>query len=119
MRIRWVAIVVAACTHASGGSAGFSIHYPDAGHGKLGKKYYAPAAGECHYDNGHDARWAITGARVSSGALPDGLTIEDGAITGTPTKAGAFHAQITLTGVTCAGKQEIDQTVDVAISVAK
>ena len=120
MRIWWAVLVVAACVHGTGGgAAGFSIAYPEAGPGKVGKKYYAKATGQCHYDNGRDARWAITGARVASGDLPAGLTLEDGAITGTPTKAGDYHAQITLTGITCAGKQETDQTVDVAISIAR
>ena len=118
MRI-WFVVVLAACAHASGGAAGFSIAYPGAGSGKVGKKYYAPATGQCHYDNGRDARWAITGARVTGGELPAGLTLEDGAITGTPTKPGVYHAQITLTGVTCAGKEQRDQTVDVAISIAR
>jgi len=113
-------LAAAACAHAGGGgSAGFSIAYPGAGPGKVGKKYYAPATGECHYDNGRDARWAITGARVTSGELPAGLTLEDGAITGTPKEAGSYHAQITLSGVTCAGKELADQTVDVAISIAR
>jgi hypothetical protein len=117
MRIWFV--VLAACAHASGGAAGFSIAYPGAGSGKVGKKYYAPATGQCHYDNGRDARWTITGASVSTGALPDGVTIVDGTITGTPTKPGTYHAQITLTGVTCGGKEEPDQIVDVAISIAR
>ena len=70
--------------HAGGGSAGgFSIAYP-ADRGKVGKKLHAQAVGQCHYDNGRDARWAITGARVASGELPPGLGLEDGAITGTP-----------------------------------
>jgi hypothetical protein len=120
MRIWWAAMFVAACAHGgSGGSASFSIAYPGARPGKVGKKYYAPATGQCHYDNGRDAHWAITGARVASGELPAGVTIEDGAITGTPTKPGDYHAQVVITGVTCAGKPETDQTIDVAISIAR
>lgn len=111
-------LVMAACAHAGGGgSAAFSIAYPDAGAGKVGKKYYAKAVGQCHYDNGRDARWALTGAHVASGELPAGLTLEDGAITGTPKQAGSYHAQITLSGVTCGGKELPDQTVDVTIDV--
>ena len=116
MRI-WVVLVVAACAHASTGPAGFSISYPDAATGRVNKKLYAQPAGQCRYENGRDARWAITGARVASGELPPGVTIEDGAITGTPSKPGAYHAQIVLTGVTCAGKDLADQTIDVAITV--
>jgi hypothetical protein len=116
MRI-WLVLVVAACAHASSGAAGFSIAYPDAATAKVGKKLYAQPAGQCHYENGRDARWAITGARVASGELPPGVSIIDGTLSGTPTKAGAYHAQIVLTGVTCAGKDLADQTIDVAISV--
>ncbi len=116
MRI-WLVVLVACAHAAGGGSAGFSIAYPDASAGKVGKKYYAKAVGQCHYDNGRDARWALTGARVTSGELPAGLVLEDGAITGTPTKAGSYHAQITLSGVTCAGKPLADQTADVSIDV--
>jgi hypothetical protein len=113
-----VVLFVAACAHASGtGSAGFSIAYPDATTAKVGKKFYAKPAGQCRYENGRDARWAITGARVTSGELPPGVSIEDGALTGTPTKAGAYQAQIAFSGVTCAGKELAEQTIDVAISV--
>ena len=117
MRIWLVALLVAACAHASTGAAGFSISYPDAATGRVNKKLYAQPAGQCRYENGRDARWAITGARVASGELPPGVSIIDGTITGTPTKPGAYHAQIVLTGVTCAGKELADQTIDVAISV--
>ena len=117
MRI-WVVLVVAACVHAGGGSGGgFSIAYPDATAGKVGKKYYAKAVGQCQYENGRDARWALTGARVASGELPPGLALEDGAFTGTPKQAGSYHAQIALSGVTCAGKPLADQTVDLSIDV--
>jgi hypothetical protein len=119
MRIWVMVLAVAACAHTTGGAAGFSIAYPEAGPGKVGKTYYAKATGQCHYDNGREARWTITGARVTTGALPAGLTLEDGAISGTPEDAGSYHAQITFSGVTCAGKELADQTVDVAISIAR
>lgn len=112
-----VVLVLAACAHTSTGAAGFSIAYPDATAAKVGKRFYAQPAGQCRYENGRDARWAITGARVASGELPPGVSIEDGALTGTPTKAGAYHAQIVFSGVMCAGKDLADQTIDVAISV--
>jgi hypothetical protein len=118
MRTWMMVLVVGACVHGSGtGAAGFSIAYPDATTARVGKKFYAKPAGQCRYDNGRDARWAITGARVASGELPPGISIEDGALTGTATKAGAYDAQITLSGITCAGKELADQTIDVAISV--
>ena len=117
MRI-WVLLVVAACAHASGtGSAGFSIAYPDATSATVGKRFYAKPAGQCRYENGRDARWTITGAQVTSGELPPGVSIVDGALTGTPTHTGAYRAQIGFTGVTCAGKELADQTIDVAIRV--
>jgi hypothetical protein len=101
--------VVGACVHGAGtGAAGFSIAYPDATTARVGKKFYAKPAGQCRYDNGRDARWAITGARVASGELPPGVSIEDGALTGTPAKAGSYHAQVTFTGITCAGKELVD-----------
>jgi hypothetical protein len=112
----WLLVLVA-CAHARGGSAGFSIAYPDAATAKVGTKFYAKPAGQCRYDNGRDARWAITGAHVTTGELLPGITIEDGALTGTPTQAGEYHAQIAFTGVTCAGKELADQTIDVAIRV--
>ena len=122
---KWVVAVaacvvpLAACVHGGAGgsgSAGFSIAYP-ASTGKVGAKFYAQPTAQCHYDNGRDARWAITSARVTSGELPPGITIEDGALTGTPTKAGDFHAQVAFSGVTCAGKELADQTIDVALAV--
>jgi hypothetical protein len=116
MRI-WVVLAVAACAHATTGAAGFSIAYPDAAAAKVGKKLYAQPAGQCRYENGRDARWAITGARVASGELPPGVSIIDGTITGMPTRPGAYQAQIVFTGVMCAGKDLADQTIDVAISV--
>lgn len=112
--------ILGACAHtgaAGGGSAGFSIAYPDAATGKAGKKFYAKPEGQCHYDNGRDARWATTGARVTTGELPPGLTIEDGAITGTPKSPGTYRVKITFSGVTCAGKEIADPTIDVAIEI--
>ena len=114
---KWV-VVLAACTHAggAGGSAGFSIAYPVTA-GKVGTKLYAQPAAQCRYDNGRDGRWATTGAHVVSGELPPGVAIEDGVLTGKPTKAGSYTARIAFSGVTCAGKSVEDPTVDVAITV--
>ena len=116
MRILGV-VILAACVHgAGGGSVGFSIAYP-ASTGKVGTKLYAQPTAQCHYDNGRDARWAITGAHVASGELPPGVSIEDGALTGTPTKAGSYRARVTFSGVTCEGKAIADPTVDIAIMI--
>jgi hypothetical protein len=117
MRFWQVVVVVAACAHSSTGASGFSIAYPDATTAKVGARFYAKPAGQCHYENGRDARWTITGAQVTSGELPPGVAIIDGALTGTPTHAGAYHARIVFTGVTCAGKELADQTIDVALDV--
>ena len=113
---KWV-VLLAACVHgAGGGSAGFSIAFP-ASTGKVCAKFYAEPAAQCHYDNGRDARWAITGAHVVSGELPPGVAIEDGALTGKPTRAGSYQARIAFSGVTCAGKAVADPAIDVAITI--
>jgi hypothetical protein len=110
-------VVLAACAHGgAAGSAGFSIAYP-ATTGKVGAKFYAQPAAQCHYDNGRDARWAITGAHVVSGELPPGVAIEDGALTGTPKTAGSYHARIAFDGATCEGKAVPDAVADVAITI--
>ena len=56
-------------------------------------------------------------ARVASGELPPGLTLEDGVIAGVPKQAGAYRATIDLGTVTCAGKPVDGQVVEVAITV--
>src|SRR5690242_15264870 len=97
--------VFAACTHDAGGasSGGFRVFYPDT-QTKVGKHFQAKPSADCKYDNGNDARWAASGARLAGGELPPGLVIEDAAIGGVPTKAGAYHAKLTVSGITCAGK---------------
>lgn len=116
--------VASACVHrggAGGAAAGFSISYPDAtvmsAPAKVGSRFYAKPAGQCHHEDGSDARWAIGGAQVASGELPPGLTLEDGVIGGVPKTAGTFKATIAFTGVTCATTPYPDQTVDVLITV--
>lgn len=93
----------------------FQVQYP-AAPARLGKHFQVKPSATCRYDDGRDARWAITGARVDAGELPPGLVIEDGAIGGVPTKPGTYSAKIALTGVSCAGKALPDQVVDVTIS---
>ncbi|HSN28390.1 MAG TPA: putative Ig domain-containing protein [Kofleriaceae bacterium] len=109
---------LAACAHAGGApNTRFTFGYPDAGPGKVGAKYYAKLVGDCRYENGREARWTITGAQVASGALPPGLTLEDGSITGTPKQAGSYAAEIVLSGTTCAGKATRDHTLTITIEI--
>ena len=112
-------MLLAACgPHAD--TASFQVSYPNAAaaRAKVGKPFYAKPEARCVYDNGREARWAITGAHVVSGELPPGVAIEDGALTGTPTKPGTYSARVQLSGVTCAGKPYPDQTADVTITAA-
>jgi hypothetical protein len=123
-------VVCAACargTGAGGGGGGdgenatFSISYPDApptgASAKLGKRFYAKPEGRCLYDNGREARWTIGGARVTSGELPPGLTLEDGVIGGVPKQAGSYQFHVEFSSVMCAGKPYEGQAVDVQITV--
>jgi hypothetical protein len=116
--------LLAACPHkngAGGGTPGFAISYPDAGvmsrPAKVGKHFSAKPAGQCFRDDGTEARWAMSGAKVTSGALPPGLTLEDGELGGVPKTAGTFKATLELGEVTCAGKPYPGQTVDILITV--
>jgi hypothetical protein len=122
----WGLILCAACArgshlHGGGGDATFSITYPDAppngASAKTGKRFYAKPEGRCLYDNGREARWTIGGARVTSGELPPGLTLEDGVIGGVPTKPGTYNFHVEFSSVSCAGKSYEGQAVDVAITV--
>lgn len=125
----WVLVLCAACargtgaggTNGGGGAGGFSITYPDApptGRAiKVGKRFYAKAVGTCTYDNGREAHWSIGGAKVTSGELPPGLTLEDGQIGGVPTTPGSYQFHIELTNVMCAGKPYEGQAADVQLTV--
>ena len=84
---------------------------------KSGKRFYAKPEGRCLYDNGREARWTIGGARVTTGELPPGLTLEDGVIGGVPTQAGTYRFHIEFSNVMCAGKPYEGQAVDVQITV--
>jgi hypothetical protein len=112
-------LAVVACTPRGGGAETFGVSYPDAtsGRAKLGARFSAKPSARCLRDDGSEARWAITGARVASGALPPGITIEDGELAGTPTRAGDFSARLVISGITCAGKSYPDQTLDVHVTV--
>jgi hypothetical protein len=124
----WVLVLCAACARGTGaggtnggGSGGFAITYPDApptGRAiKVGKRFYAKAVGSCTYDNGREAHWSIGGAKVMSGELPPGLTLEDGQIGGVPTTPGSYQFHIELTNVMCAGTSDPDQAADVQLTV--
>ena len=121
MRWLWVVVLLAACPKpqaTSTSTGGFRVFYPDPPiRGVVGKHLQVHAVGDCHYPDGREGRWANTGARVTSGELPDGLALEDGAIAGVPKAAGTTRVTLAFTGVTCAGKAVPDQTVDVSISV--
>jgi hypothetical protein len=117
-------VSLAGCPHRGSGAggagpAGFSINYPDAVNAtaKTGKRFYAKPEARCNYDDGREARWTMTGARVADGELPPGLTLEDGVVGGVPTKAGFYKARIELSGVMCAGKSYDVQSVDIGITV--
>jgi hypothetical protein len=119
--VRFALALLCACAGARGGSsadARFAVSYPDQPYAaKTGKRFYAQARARCTHDDGRDARWTMTGARVASGALPPGVALEEGALTGTPTAAGTYRATITVAGNTCAGKAQPDQQLDVTITV--
>ncbi len=113
--MRWFLLVLTACTHAAT-SGGFRIQYPN-DTAIMHQHFEVKPSADCKYDDGRDARWTTAGSQIESGKLPPGLTLEDGAINGTPSETGTFKARIALTGVTCAGKSMPDQHVDVSISV--
>jgi hypothetical protein len=119
-----VLALVAACPHKggdAGGTPGFAIRYPDADvmstPAKVGTHFSAKPAGQCFRDDGTEGRWAMSGAKVISGELPPGLTLEEGEIAGIPKAAGTFKSTIELGEVTCAGKPYPGQTVDILITV--
>lgn len=127
-RVGWtwaVLVLCAACARGAGigatGPPGFSITYPEAPPTGVtihrGKRYYAKPTAQCFYEYGREARWTMSGAQVTSGELPPGLTLEDGVIGGVPTTAGTYRATIELGNVTCAGKPYPGQTVDISITV--
>lgn len=123
-RLCILALVCAACVRGSnaGGTAGpFTITYPDAPatgvKANRGERFYAKPTAQCFYDNGREAAWRMTGARVTAGALPPGLALEDGVIGGTPKQRGSYQATIEFSEVTCAGKAHPGQVVDVQITV--
>ncbi len=93
------------------------VSYPDLGTAKVGHAFHAAPAARCEYGDGRPSQWGSTGARVEGGALPPGLSLDDGAIVGTPTTAGTFDATVVFHGVACGGKPFADQRATVHITV--
>jgi hypothetical protein len=126
-RFALLIVLLAACPPPKSGGGmgtGFRVFYPDAENSprglviKVGQRMQAkPAAQECTGPDGAEARWANTGARVTTGALPPGLVIEDGAIAGVPTTPGTYKATIRFSGVTCASAPTDDKLVHITIIV--
>lgn len=123
--IAWC-VAAAACARGSGAgggeaAGGFQISYPDATatsrNAKVGERFYAKPNARCVYENGRDARWTTSGARVASGELPPGLVLEDGVIGGVPERPGTYKATIDFGTVTCAGTAYSGRSVDVLITV--
>jgi len=125
-RLIAVLVLLAACPppRSGGMTTGFRVFYPDAENSprglviKVGDRMQAkPAAQECKGPDGGEGRWANTGASVTTGELPPGLVIEDGAIAGVPTKPGTYKVTIRFSGVTCATQPTDDKLVHVTIVV--
>ncbi len=93
------------------------VSYPDVARAHVGTRYSASPAARCEYGDGRPSQWGSTGARVEGGALPPGLSLDDGAIVGTPTTAGTFDATVVFHGVACGGKPFADQRATVHITV--
>ena len=124
-------LVVASCASGKGGGASnnssggteegatFKVFYPDQPidgfHAKVGKKLYVKPVATCTYENGRDARWSMTGAKLDGGELPEGFTMEEGAISGTPKAAGTWNLKVKFSGVVCAGKAHEAILVPVSI----
>jgi hypothetical protein len=125
-----VLLVAASCASGKGATGGgdgtgveegatFKVFYPDQPidgfHAKVGKRFIVKPVATCTYENGRDARWAMTGARLDTGELPDGFVIEEGTISGTPKSAGTWNFKVKFTGVVCAGKPHEPITIPVTL----
>ena len=86
----------------------------DGFHAKVGKRFIVKPVAQCTYDNGRDARWSMTGARVE-GEAPEGFLVEEGTISGTPKAAGTWNFKVKFAGVVCAGKQHDEIVIPVTI----
>jgi hypothetical protein len=117
-----IALLLGCGAKTSASDATFRVFYPDAPAAGfpavVGKRFAIKPVGQCSYPDGRDARWAMTAARVDTGELPPGLTIEDGTIAGTPKQAGSWTMSVRFAGITCGGKSIEPQLVGVTIAVA-
>jgi hypothetical protein len=121
--VLWVAAACATGKAGSGGGtnegASFRVFYPDQPadgfRAQVGKRFIVKPVATCTYDNGRDARWSMTGARAE-GELPEGFTIEEGTIAGTPKAPGSWTIRVRFTGVTCAGEPHDEVVVPVMIT---
>ena len=93
------------------------VSYPDLGAAHVGHAFHAAPAARCEYGDGRPSQWGTRGAQVESGALPPGLSLDDGAIVGTPKTAGEFTATIVFHGVACGGRPFADQRATVHLVV--
>lgn len=132
MRIASLLLMVAAsCASGKAGGGGgsgggedrgatFKVFYPDQPidgfHAKVGKRFIVKPVATCTYENGRDARWSMTGARLESGELPDGFVIEEGTLSGTPKAAGTWSFKVKFSGVVCAGKQHDEIVIPLSIT---
>jgi hypothetical protein len=100
----------------------FRVYYPDAEtpRGLVIAKdapVQAKPAADCKAADGTDAPWVTTGARITTGALPAGLAIEDGTLTGAAITPGTYQVTIRFMGVTCGSEPTTDKLVHLTIVV--
>lgn len=127
MRAILVLWVAAACAAGKGRGATadepatFRVFYPDQPatgfRAKVGQRFIVKPVATCTYENGRDARWSMTGARVD-GELPAGFTIEEGTIAGTPKAPGTWKLAVRFSGVICAGQAHDEVVVPVTITAS-
>jgi hypothetical protein len=73
--------------------------------------------GSCRIEDGTESKWTIADMHVASGELPPGLMLEDGSLSGSPTTAGTYKADLVFTGIRCAGRPIHDYRVELTINV--
>jgi len=97
----------------------FKVFYPDQPvdgyHVKVGKRFIFKPVATCTYENGRDARWSMTGAKVD-GEIPEGFTVEEGTVAGTVKAPGSWSLNVKFNGVTCAGKPSEPIVVKIMIT---
>lgn len=121
-RVICLALLAACPAPRTQSTSTWRVFYPDAESGpglvvKAGTRIQAKPASDCKTADGIEARWATTGAQVTTGVLPDGLVIEDGAVAGVATTPGTYKLTIRFSGVTCASLPSDDKLVHLTIIV--